>query len=246
MKRLVRGLGSSRQGARQGFALALTLVLGKAECISAQGAAALIGSMLEAGGAAKVRGRGLCYGSLLGCEHLAQPARLLPGGSCTCSTLLAAQSMRQTILPRSSRRRPALAPRAQGGEQRDMLLGQIFGYGAVVRSGKAVDAETAREMVEALARAGAKKSFLQEAAGGGVAGRRGKARRAVLACAACWHGCWGALPTGKAVVCAGWLPSVPARRTTHATSLGWSRTQCVFTLCRCSRCDAGAAGAGGR
>lgn len=191
MKRLVRGLGSSRQGARQGFALALTLVLGKEECISAQGAAALIGSMLEAGGAAKVRGRGcpgLCYGRLLGCEHLAQPARLLPGGSCTCSTLLAAQSMRQTILPRSSRRRPALAPRAQGGEQRDMLLGQIFGYGAVVRSGKAVDAETAREMVEALARAGAKKSFLQEAAGGGVAGRRGLLAR-LLGCTAYWQGC---------------------------------------------------------
>lgn len=58
MKRLVRGLGSSRQGARQGFALALTLVLGKAGergCISAQDTATVITSVLEAAGSAKVR-----------------------------------------------------------------------------------------------------------------------------------------------------------------------------------------------
>ena len=59
LKRLVKGLGSGRQGARQGFALALALVLGRAGgCVSAQGAAAVVRGILEAGGATKVRGWG--------------------------------------------------------------------------------------------------------------------------------------------------------------------------------------------
>ncbi|GAB4814705.1 hypothetical protein N2152v2_001751 [Parachlorella kessleri] len=52
----------------------------------------------------------------------------------------------------------------QGGEQRDMLLGQIFGFGAVVRSGLALDAAAGREIAAGLVHVAEKKSFLREAA----------------------------------------------------------------------------------
>lgn len=46
-KRLCRGLGSSRQGARQGFALAITSLLGATECVGPSEAVAAIEGVLE-------------------------------------------------------------------------------------------------------------------------------------------------------------------------------------------------------
>ena len=54
----------------------------------------------------------------------------------------------------------------QGGEQRDMLLGQLFGFGAVVRSGLELDAAAGREIAAGVVQIAEKKSFLREAAGG--------------------------------------------------------------------------------
>ena len=63
LRRLARGLGSSRQGARQGFATALTLVLQQQPqpgCVQADDVIVLLESCLEAGASLKggVRGRG--------------------------------------------------------------------------------------------------------------------------------------------------------------------------------------------
>jgi hypothetical protein len=53
----------------------------------------------------------------------------------------------------------------QGGEARDMLLGQVFGFGAIVRSGLSIDAAAAHDMATALVHVADKKSFLREVAG---------------------------------------------------------------------------------
>ena len=54
-KRLCRGLGSSRQGARQGFSLAISALLGASQCIAPGEAVAAIEGVLEPVG--KVRER---------------------------------------------------------------------------------------------------------------------------------------------------------------------------------------------
>ena len=55
-KRLCRGLGSSRQGARQGFSLAMTSLLASTQCIAPTEAVAAIEGVLEPAAAGKVRG----------------------------------------------------------------------------------------------------------------------------------------------------------------------------------------------
>ncbi len=54
----------------------------------------------------------------------------------------------------------------QGSELRDALLGRIFGYAAVARSGRPLPADLAASMADGLVAAAQKKSFLREAAGG--------------------------------------------------------------------------------
>lgn len=63
----------------------------------------------------------------------------------------------------------------QGSELRDALLGRIFGYAAVARSGRPLPADLAASMAAGLVAAAQKKSFLREAAGGGRGGGRGPA-----------------------------------------------------------------------
>ena len=53
----------------------------------------------------------------------------------------------------------------QGTDLRDALLGRIFGYAVVVRSGKTLPAELAASMAVGLVQAAHKKSFLREASG---------------------------------------------------------------------------------
>jgi DNA polymerase phi len=53
----------------------------------------------------------------------------------------------------------------QGSELRDALLGRIFGYAAVVRSGRPLPPDLAAGMVAALVQSAQKKSFLREVAG---------------------------------------------------------------------------------
>ena len=60
LKRLVRGLGSGRQAARQGFALALTLLLTKMESLSSEGVMALLDLYLQASASMKVPFLGFC------------------------------------------------------------------------------------------------------------------------------------------------------------------------------------------
>jgi DNA polymerase phi len=106
VKRLCKGLGSGRMGARQGFALTLAGVLKRA------GVALTPADALDALAAA-----------------------LEPGAA------------------------------AKGGDARDMLLGMLFGYGAVARGcGDVCDTATAARLVAAAAELAARKSFLREAA----------------------------------------------------------------------------------
>lgn len=53
----------------------------------------------------------------------------------------------------------------QGTDLRDALLGRIFGYAAVVRSGRPLPAGLAVSLAEGLVTTAAKKSFLREVAG---------------------------------------------------------------------------------
>ncbi len=55
---------------------------------------------------------------------------------------------------------------------RDALLGQVFGLGAIVRSGISIDAAAAREIATVLVQIADKKSFLTEVAGEGQGRRR--------------------------------------------------------------------------
>jgi hypothetical protein len=55
----------------------------------------------------------------------------------------------------------------QGTELRDALLGRIFGYAAVIRSGRTLPDDLANSMAAGLVQAAQKKSFLREVAGEG-------------------------------------------------------------------------------
>eukprot|EP00850_Spirogloea_muscicola_P003391 SM000013S26560 [mRNA] locus=s13:1161056:1167347:+ [translate_table: standard] len=111
LRRLVRGLASSRQGARQGFALALTLA---AEALPAARAPALVA---------------------LVAAHLE-----LPSAS------------------------------SKGQDAKDVLLGRVFAYGAIVRSGRLRRPHgeallaAARDVAQGLLDAAGRKSFLREPA----------------------------------------------------------------------------------
>ena len=78
-----------------------------------------------------------------------------------------------------------------------MLLGQVFGYGAVVRSGLALDAGAAREVAAALVGIAEKKSFLREVAGeagGAGRGHLGRGTRPIVWVQGAGAGCaWWAL-----------------------------------------------------
>lgn len=67
---------------------------------------------------------------------------------------------------------PPCHPVVQGSELRDALLGRIFGYAAVVRSGRPLPAALASNLAAGLVAAAAKKSFLREVTGGCLKGAR--------------------------------------------------------------------------
>ncbi|GFR51036.1 hypothetical protein Agub_g13364, partial [Astrephomene gubernaculifera] len=102
LRRLARGLGSSRQAARQGYATALAGLLGASGCVSAAGVLVLLEACNE--------------GSM------------------------------------------------KGGDAKDTLLGRIFGYGALLRSGLPLEAGQLGSLFSGLLECGARKSFLREAA----------------------------------------------------------------------------------
>ncbi|DBB02081.1 TPA: DNA-directed DNA polymerase [Trebouxia sp. C0004] len=104
LKRLVRGLASGRQGARQGYALALSNLLADIPALSITEVLATMASELEVSGQAK------------------------------------------------------------GSEAHDQLLGQVFGYAAIIRSGLQIDQQTAVTCAEGLTHIANKKSFLRELA----------------------------------------------------------------------------------
>lgn len=52
----------------------------------------------------------------------------------------------------------------QGSEAHDQLLGQVFGYAAITRSGLHIDQPTAARCAEGLTHIANKKSFLRELA----------------------------------------------------------------------------------
>ncbi len=52
----------------------------------------------------------------------------------------------------------------QGSEAHDQLLGQVFGYAAIIRSGLHIDQPTAVTCAEGLTHIANKKSFLRELA----------------------------------------------------------------------------------
>lgn len=106
VRRLVRGLGSGRDGARQGFSLALTLLLESVAGLGAREVLLLLDAFLE------------------------QPAS-----------------------------------RNNGAEARDYLLGQMFGAGAIVRSGVRADAADKARLLQLLLTVSADKHFFREAAG---------------------------------------------------------------------------------
>ncbi|CAM6089353.1 unnamed protein product [Calypogeia fissa] len=111
LRRLVRGVASSRESARQGFSLALAAVLGALPCIHGTAILNMVDKHLEVTSAMK------------------------------------------------------------GQESRDALLGQLFAYGALVRSSRVIGTastveqqELAKEVTERLLSLAKKKTFLQEAA----------------------------------------------------------------------------------
>ncbi|DBB15045.1 TPA: hypothetical protein ACH3X3_004628 [Trebouxia sp. C0006] len=104
LKRLVRGLASGRQGARQGNALALSKLLADIPALSINEVLATMASELEVSG------------------------------------------------------------QANGSEAHDQLLGQVFGYAAIIRSGLHLDQPTAVTCAEGLTHIANKKSFLRELA----------------------------------------------------------------------------------
>lgn len=73
----------------------------------------------------------------------------------------------------------------QGSEQRDMLLGQVFGLGSLVRSGMSIDAECACAVAASLVSVAEKKSFLREVSGGWGAACSCEAGRATSPAAGC-------------------------------------------------------------
>lgn len=103
VKRLCRGLGSGRAGARQGFSLALTLLLQESSCLTASDVMTVLESTLDA------------------------PVSL------------------------------------KGAELRDLLLGQVFGYAALIRSGVDIS-NIASKLADALVNLLKRKVFLREAA----------------------------------------------------------------------------------
>ena len=52
----------------------------------------------------------------------------------------------------------------QGAEAHDLLLGQIFGYAAIIRSEQQVDKDSALQCVDGLSSIASRKSFLRELA----------------------------------------------------------------------------------
>lgn len=55
-------------------------------------------------------------------------------------------------------------PILQGTEAHDQMLGKVFGYAAIIRSGQHIDQETATRCAEGLVHIANKKSFLRELA----------------------------------------------------------------------------------
>ena len=52
----------------------------------------------------------------------------------------------------------------QGSEAHDQLLGQVFGYAAIIRSEQQIDANSAAQCADGLTSIASKKSFLRELA----------------------------------------------------------------------------------
>lgn len=141
LKRLVKGLASGNAGARQGFALALTLLLKRLPGMTADDAVLLLASYLEAPSASKVSGvddgRQTCHA--VGFE-IGQVGGFTSGHA-------------------------SLHLLRQGAETRDYLLGRTFGIGAIVQARVPASTACKAEMIDQLLDAGVLKSFLREAAG---------------------------------------------------------------------------------
>ena len=52
----------------------------------------------------------------------------------------------------------------QGSEAHDQLLGQVFGYAAIIRSEQQIDSDSAAQCADGLASIASRKSFLRELA----------------------------------------------------------------------------------
>ena len=96
-------------------------------------------------------------------------------GSCRCGCIRPLQWLQSPQRQAPARRTYAATTShpPQGADLRDALLGRIFGYAAVVRSGRALPPALARSLAAGLVAAAAKKSFLREVSGArGVGGGR--------------------------------------------------------------------------
>ena len=78
VKRLVRGLASSREGARHGFSLALTLVLRTFPVVGAKAVFSLVLEILQVKAASAQEEKECGFGRLFGCMCLFQAGRLRP------------------------------------------------------------------------------------------------------------------------------------------------------------------------
>lgn len=123
-KRLCRGLGSSRQGARQGFSLAITALLGATECVGPAEAVAAIEGVLEPAG--KVRRRAavglpalpaLCATGHIGCHRGAALPKGRAGTPCGGGRSACGKR-------RGWRCAPDAARECQAGWQRSSALGR--------------------------------------------------------------------------------------------------------------------------
>ncbi len=186
LKRLVRGLASGRQGARQGYALALSKLLADVPALPISEVLAVMASELEVSGQAKasnmycsVSSRHTFDGEVIQEFFSTQESRTLMVFApwsfqikrvlelhtyhalysfFTCQALSVTHVSPELAFPHGG-----LHP-LQGSEAHDQLLGQVFGYAAIIRSSRQLDEDTAVKCAEGLVYIANKKSFLRELA----------------------------------------------------------------------------------
>ena len=176
----MRGLGSGRQGARQGFALALAALLGARPDLSPASVLALMNQHLPFSKSMQARCRHACpsvcrlalqhlggISSLNWCHILGdvfppqKPASCRTGRSTVCHAIHTVPSSTCCAANDAS---SVSCGSEQGSDARDSLLGRLFGCAAVIRSGRVADAAVAAGITARLLAVAAAKSFLREAA----------------------------------------------------------------------------------